>query len=149
MSKTISEIIGENREKFSVRHSDSLRQVIAYMREKNVGAVAVCDRDQVVGVFSERDLLRRVALEQMDLDKVTVEKVMTSPVHWISMEERYEVAKAIMVDKGHRHLVVKDEQRRFKGFVSARELLEADLRDSRELVGKLNDDYYEHRFQPG
>ena len=73
---------------------------------------------------------------------------MTSPVYWISMEERYEVAKAIMVDKGVRHLVVLDEQRHFRGFVSSRELLEADLSESRELVGKLNDDYYEHHFKP-
>lgn len=148
MSKTIREIIGEHREKFSVSQSDSLRQIILYMHDKDFGAVAICDGAKVIGVFTERDLLRRVVLEEMDLDKVTVKEVMTSPVNWISMEERYEVAKAIMVDKGHRHLVVKDEQGRFRGFVSARELLEADLKDSRELAGKLNDDYYEHHFQP-
>lgn len=148
MSKTIREIIGEDRERFFVTHTASLRQTIAYMREKNVGAVAICDGEEVLGVFSERDLLRRVVFEGLDLDEVTVKEVMTSPAHWISMDERYEVAKAIMVEKGHRHLVVKDEHRRFKGFVSVRELLEADLKDSRELVGKLNDDYYEHRYQP-
>lgn len=148
MSHTIREIIGENRERFSVSPSTSLNETIAYMRDKNVGAVAICDGDEVVGVFSERDILRRVVLEGMDLDKVTVEEVMTSPANWISMEERCDVAKAIMVDKDHRHLVVKDEQKRFRGFVSVRELLEADLKDSRDLVGKLNDDYYEHRFQP-
>lgn len=148
MSNTIRDIIGENREKFHVSHSASIRETISYMNDQNVGAVAVCDGDVVVGMFSERDLLRRVVLEGLDLDKVTVKEVMTSPVYWISIDERYEVAKAIMVDKNLRHLVVKDEQRQFKGFVSARELLEVDLKDSRELVGKLNDDYYEHRFQP-
>ena len=148
MNNTIREIIGENREKYFVNHSDSLKQTITYMRNKNIGAVAICERDKVVGVFSERDIVRHVILEDINLEKVSVKEVMTSPVHWISMDERYEVAKAIMVDKGHRHLVVKDEQLQFRGFVSARELLEADLKDSRDLVGKLNDDYYEHKFKP-
>jgi len=148
MSKDIRAIIGENRAKFSVESSQSIRQVVDYMCDKNVAAVAVCDGDKVTGVFSEGDLLRRVVHKSLDLDKVSVNDVMTSPVYWISMGERYEVAKAIMVDKRLRHLVVMDEQRNFRGFVSSRELLEADLSDSRELVGKLNDDYYEHQFKP-
>jgi CBS domain-containing protein len=73
---------------------------------------------------------------------------MSSPVYWISIDERYEVAKAIMIDNDLRHLVVKDGEREFQGFVSSRELLEADLSDSRDLVGKLNDDYYQHQFRP-
>lgn len=148
MSKTIAEIIGDKREKFSVSGSQTIRHAVEYMHAKNVGAVAVCDGEKVLGVFSERDLLRRVVHEGLDIDAVSVSTVMTSPAFWISLEERYEVAKAIMVDKDVRHLVVMDNSHRFQGFVSSRELLEADLADSRELVGKLNDDYYEHQFQP-
>ena len=148
MSKSIGDIIGTHREKFSVDIDLPLRQVIGYMHDKNVGAVAVCEGDKVVGVFSERDLLRRVVHRGLDLDRVQVRDVMSSPVYWISIDERYEVAKAIMIDKGLRHLVVKDGERKFQGFVSSRELLEADLSDSRDLVGKLNDDYYQHQFRP-
>ena len=147
MSRIIREIIGK-REKFSVARTQPVRLVIDYMHEKNIGAVAVCEGDKVVGVFSERDLLRRVVHKGLDVDNVIVCDVMTSPVHWISMDERYEVAKAIMVDKELHHLVVLDEHRCFRGFVSSRELLEADLADSRDLVGKLNDAYYEPRYRP-
>jgi CBS domain-containing protein len=84
----------------------------------------------------------------IDLDRVQVRDVMSSPAYWISIDERYEVAKAMMIDKGLRHLVVKDGERKFQGFVSSRQLLEADLADSRDLVGKLNDEYYQHQFQP-
>ena len=148
MSKSIGDIIGGHREKFSVDTDLPIRQVIGYMNDRNVGAVAVCDGDKVAGVFSERDLLRRVVHKGLDLDRVQVRDVMSSPVYWISTDERYEVAKAIMIDKGLRHLVVKDDEREFCGFVSSRELLEADLSDSRDLVGKLNDDYYQHQFRP-
>jgi len=148
MSKSIGDIIGKRREKFSVDIDLPLRQVIGFMSDKNVGAVAVCDGEKVVGVFSERDLLRRVVHMGLDVDRIQVRDVMSSPAYWISIDERYEVAKAIMIDKGLRHLVVKDNEREFRGFVSSRELLEADLSDSRDLVGKLNDDYYQHQFQP-
>ena len=108
MSKTIREIIGEEREPFSVSAAQSIRHVIEYMHDKNAGAVAIRDGHNVVGVFSERDLLRRVVHEGLDLDTVNVRDVMSSPAYWIAMDERYEVAKAIMIDKGVRHLVVKD-----------------------------------------
>jgi CBS domain-containing protein len=148
MSKSIGDIIGKYREKYSVDTDLPLREVIGFMHDKNIGAVAVCEGDKVVGVFSERDLLRRVVYKRLDLDRVQLRDVMSSPAYWISIDERYEVAKAIMIDKGLRHLVVKDGEREFRGFVSSRELLEADLSDSRDLVGKLNDEYYQHQFQP-
>lgn len=148
MPKTIREIIGESRGKFSVDSSLSVRKVVEYMHENSRAAVAVLDGDRIAGVFSENDLLRRVVRKRLDLDKTTVGEVMSTPVHWISMDERYEVAKAIMVHRGIHHLVVMDHNRNYRGFVSSRELLEADLAESRELVGKLNDDYYEHRFKP-
>ena len=148
MTKTIRQIIGKDRELPVVDVANSIRFATDYMYDNQVGAVIVLDGGDVVGVFSENDLLRRVIHECLDLDTVNVRDVMSSPFYWISLDERYEVAKAIMVDKGLKHLVVIDEHRRFQGFVSSRELLEADLSDARELVGKLNDDYYEHQFKP-
>ncbi len=148
MSKKIHEMVGESQESYSVTSDLSIRQVIEYMCDKNVAAVAVCDGTRVEGVFSESDLMRRVVRKGLDLDSVCVRDVMTSPVYWISMDERYEVAKAIMVDKGVRHLVVMNDDRHFRGFISSEELLAVDLSDSRALVGKLNDDYYQQRFKP-
>ena len=148
MTKTIREIIGKDRQLPVVDAITPIRYAVDYMHANKVGAVAICNDEQIVGVFSENDLLRRVVHERVDPDDVAVQDVMTSPVYWIAVDERYEVAKAIMVDKALRHLVVLDESSRFGGFISSRELLEADLMDSRELVSKLNDDYYEHQFQP-
>jgi CBS domain-containing protein len=148
MGKTIRDIVGGEREGYSVDVNQSIRQVIAYMIGKNVGAVVVRDGEEVAGVFSERDLLRRVVHEGLDPDKVNVRDVMSSPVYWVSMDERYEVALAMMAEKGLRHLVVMDEQRQFRGMVSSRALLETDLSDSKELVSKLNDGYYGHNFKP-
>jgi CBS domain-containing protein len=146
--QTIQEIVGNERSKLSVDSKLSVHDVLEYMREQNAGAVAVSDEGRFVGVFSTRDILRRVALEGFDLTTVAVGEVMSTPLYWISPDERYEVAKAIMVDKEVRRLAVLDGRRNFKGFVSSLELLQADLSNSRDLVSKLNDDYYEQRFEP-
>jgi len=148
MTMTIREVLCNERILPSIDVAQTIRFAIDYMYDKKVGAVVICEGEQVVGVFSENDLLRRVVHERLCIDTTNVQDVMSSPIYWISLDERYEVAKAIMVDKGLRHLVVMDENRHFHGFVSSRELLEADLLGSRELVGKLNDSYYEHQFKP-
>ena len=146
MIKTIRDIIGENREPFSVDLNLSLQKAIEYMREMDIRAVAVCDKKDVVGVFSERDVLRNGVLEELDLTDIPVRDIMSSPAYWISMDERCDVAKAIMVKKRCGHLVVLDEARTFRGFVSSQELLESDLVESRNLVGKLNDEYFAHNL---
>ena len=53
-----------------------------------------------------------------------------------------------MLGRNFRHLVVLDKDEEYKGFVSIRELIEVDLQESKELVQKLNDDYYEEQFDP-
>jgi CBS domain-containing protein len=148
MSKTVREVLGERRSKFSVPSNLSIRETVEYMHENHRAAVAVCDGDTVVGVFSERDLLRRIVRKRLDMDTSVVGESMSSPVYYVSLDERCEVAKAVMVKRGLHHLVVLNERQEFQGFISSRELLEADLLNSQELVGKLNDDYYEHQFKP-
>lgn len=148
MSKTIREVIGMSRGRFSVQISLSIRRTVEFMHEKNRAAVAVCDGDTIVGVFSERDLLRRVIRKRLDMDNSVVGDAMSSPAFCISIDEQCEVAKALMIQRGLNYLVIVNEQRQFEGFISSRELLEADLSSSREIISKLNDDYYEPQFKP-
>jgi CBS domain-containing protein len=148
MTGTVGQILRGRDTRFSVGSDSTLRRVLEYMREKNTGVVAATRDKRVIGVFTTRDIRQRVVLEDLDLDTVLVETMMSTPVHWISDDERYEVAKAIMVDRRIRQLVVLDKNKAFIGFVSASLLLEADLKNSRELVTKLNDSYYAPRFEP-
>ncbi len=144
--KTIREVVGQ-REAYSVSPTDSVTEVVRYLFEKQIGAIAVCEARKVVGVFSERDLMRRVVYEKRDPEKTAVRDVMTTPVFHVSIDERYDVAKALMIGKNFRHLVVLDDDQNLCGFVSMRELLEADLAEAKDLVRKLNDGYYQHQFE--
>jgi CBS domain-containing protein len=144
--KTIREIVGD-RDAYSVSPTDTVTDVVLYLFEKEIGAIAVCDNRKVVGVFSERDLMRRVVHAKRDPDRTAVRDVMTSPVFHVSIDERYDVAKALMLGKNFRHLVILDEEENLCGFVSMRELLEVDLAETKDLVHKLNDGYYQHDFE--
>ena len=144
--KTISEIIGQ-RERYCVNPAQTVRQAVDYLCEKGAGAVAVCDCEEVVGVFSERDLMRRVVAEGRDPDSTYVSDVMSEDIVCVGCDESCDVAQALMLAKKLRHLIVVDQGNRFQGFVSMRELLVVDLAASKELIAKLNDDYYDHQFK--
>lgn len=146
--KVIRELIG-NRTPYSVTPDMTVQKVVAYLCERKIGAVAVCENRKVVGVFSERDLMHRIVLPGLDPNRTPISKVMTQGVVHVHIDERHSTARNLMLGQNFRHLVVLDDEGDFKGFVSIRELMEVDLQESRELVHKLNDNYYEEQFKPG
>ena len=145
--KLINELIGD-REPFSVTPKMTVHKVVEYLCERKIGAVAVCESRKVVGVFSERDLMRRVVLAGLDPKKTPISDVMTTEVVHVRTDDKHNTARNLMLGRNFRHLVVLDKDEEYKGFVSIRELIEVDLQESKELVQKLNDDYYEEQFDP-
>jgi len=139
--KTVGEVLG-TREAYWVAASWPLRRVVEYMCEKQVGAVPVLDESEVVGVFSERDLMKRVVLPGLDPHATTVAEVMTKDVISTTSDVSYLEAKALMLRNGIRHLVVLDRHNRLTGFLSIRDLSDWALKEAERLVAKLNDDYY-------
>jgi CBS domain-containing protein len=99
------------------------------MASGKVGSVVVVDDGRVTGIFSERDVMLRVALEGRDPNRTTVEEVMTARVHSISMHTTGDEALRIMVQEHIRHLPVVDEQGRPQGMVSMRNLLEEKVKE--------------------
>ncbi len=145
--KLISELISD-REPFSVTPKMTVYKVVEYLCERKIGAVAVCESRKVVGVFSERDLMHRVVLAGLDPKKTPISDVMTTEVVHVRTDDKHNSARNLMLGRNFRHLVVLDKDEEYKGFVSIRELIEVDLQESKELVQKLHDDYYEEQFDP-
>lgn len=126
---------------------DSVRQAVHYMCERKTGAVAVKQRDDVVGIFSERDLMHRVVNESLDIDVVKVRDVMSPDPLTIHLDDEIRNAKAVMFKCRVRHLLVVGKGDVFKGLISMRDLIEADMAESSELIEKLNDEYYEKAYR--
>jgi CBS domain-containing protein len=89
----------------SVRPDESVQLSIARMLEENVGSVAVCEGNRLVGIFTERDVLR-LAGDGGQLADLKVGDVMTTGVITISPDDDVVAAAHLMGERRIRHLPV-------------------------------------------
>ena len=107
------------------------------MFERKVGALAVTEARRCVGIFTERDLLRRVIHAGKDPATTHVKEVMTSPV--VSVSDHTSVAEAagIMRENNFRHLAIADRRGQLEGIVALRYLLYEIMDELEKKVGDL------------
>src|SRR6185369_7045754 len=106
------------------------------MSGAQIGAIAVKDGDVLVGVFTERDLLRRVVAERLDPEATLIRDVMTTDI--VTVVDSTPVAAAVDAMRTHRirHLVVVDRAGNYLGLLAQRHLL---LDIMSELEAKVGD----------
>jgi CBS domain-containing protein len=103
-------------------------RAIRTMLDRHVGAVAVIDEKQrVAGIFTERDVLLRLALSDHDPRKISVQEVMTTPVEMATRATTAAEALATMIERHYRHLPIVDDDGRLLGMLSIRNLLQAQV----------------------
>ena len=103
-------------------------RAIRTMLDRNVGAVAVIDDNhRVAGIFTERDVLRRLALGEHDPREISVREVMTAPVEMATRATTAGQALATMVERHYRHLPIVDDNGQLLGMLSIRNLLQAQI----------------------
>jgi CBS domain-containing protein len=98
------------------------------MVDRNIGAVPVLSDGLLVGIFSERDLMKRVVVEGRDPGTTRVEAVMTDNPLTVSPDESLETCMVLMRRHGFRHLPV-CEGEQLRGIVSLRDILLYDLNE--------------------
>jgi CBS domain-containing protein len=112
----------------SVPLTASVAEAITRMLDLGVGAVAIVDENNVVaGIFTERDVLRKVALTGKDPKSIPVREVMTSSVVMATSDISAAEALEVMVREHHRHLPVVDEHGKLLGILSIRHLLQVKI----------------------
>ena len=121
----------QNRELFHVGENDTVASVVRRMAEIRVGAILVLEGEQLRGVFSERDLMRRVVLERLDPEQTLVRDVMTTDVATIDETASLEEAMAAMHAHNCRHLPV-TRGSRVVAFLSMRDLMHYELASKTE-----------------
>ena len=131
---TIRELV-RDREVYTVQSNNTVREVATFMAEKNVGAVPVLRGDDLVGVISERDVVRRVLLQNLDWNSTPVSEVMSAEPLTVVPDDDAEHCMLLMKQHNFRHLPVCDGTR-LLGFLSMRELLLHDL-DAEEIEVRM------------
>lgn len=126
---------------FAVRKDATVAEACRTMSEKNVGIVVILEADRLVGVFSERDAVRRVIDKGLDPAATTVEQVMTTNLLVASETEDYQTAMRMMDSANIRHLpVVRGSQ--VVSMISIRDLMRVDMQRLDEELRFLQEYLY-------
>jgi CBS domain-containing protein len=107
-----------------VAPEDTLGEVAERMTAKNVGAVVVKDFGRLIGILTERDMLKAMAA-RVHTSEARVRQWMTEDPITASAATDVEEAARVMLDNGFRHLPVLDENGRVSGVVSLRRVVAA------------------------
>ncbi len=102
--------------------TDTLAEACAKMWGQQTGSLLVMEKDRMLGIVTERDVLRVIAQGQ-DPKTVSLRDVMTSDVVTIHPDTPIRHAAEIMFDKWFRHLPVVDSEGKVAGILSLRDLL--------------------------
>jgi len=106
----------------------SVAQAARLMKEGNVGAVLVVEKERLVGIFTERDAVCRVMAHGLDPASTALSEVMTREPKTVAPDETFGYALLLMFENGFRHAPVVDNGR-LVGVVSARHALDPDLEE--------------------
>jgi CBS domain-containing protein len=105
-----------------VRPTQTVAEAVTMMRRDKVGCILVCENDRVVGIFTERDLMRRVLADGKPLT-VPVGQCMTPGPVTVHPKDPVGVAVREMEGGGYRHLPVVDDDGRPVGVLSVKRIV--------------------------
>ena len=123
----------KNQETYLATAEETVLAVAQAMVERNIGAVPVLRDGELVGIFSERDLMKRVVAEGRDPGVTLLYEVMTEDPLTVSPREEPKTCMLLMRRHGFRHLPVCDG-RQLQGIISLRDLLLHDLGEKDDEV---------------
>ncbi len=107
----------------TVKPTDTVEQVVKTMAARELGAVLVVEGDALRGIFSERDLVKRVAGEGRDPKSTAVRDVMTADLVTVKRDTHVRDAARLVKEHNFRHLPVVDSAGKPVGMVSTRVFL--------------------------
>jgi CBS domain-containing protein len=121
---------------FSVKPDASVLEALKLMAETNIGAVMVMTGDNVDGILSERDCVRKLELSGRTAADTKVAAIMTSDVLYVEAGQSLEECMAVMIDKNIRHLPVY-ESGKLLGLISVRDVLKEVVDYQKFVIGQL------------
>lgn len=120
----------------TIQPEATVLEAITLMASNGIGAVVVVKDTQVVGILSERDYTRKIALMQRTSDHTTVAEIMTGTVLSVSRTNTVDECLNLMTDRHIRHLpVIENDQ--LVGLVSIGDLVKATMEDQKVLIDQL------------
>lgn len=121
---------------FSVKPDATVLEALKLMADQNIGAVLVMTGEQVKGILSERDCVRKVDLVGKNSKDTRVSEIMTGDVLYLEAGQSLEECMAVMIDKNIRHLPVY-ENGKLLGLISVRDVLKEVVDYQKFMISQL------------
>jgi CBS domain-containing protein len=121
---------------FSVPPSTTVLEAVILMAEKGIGSLLVMEGEQMVGIISERDYVRRVAMFERSAVATTVAEIMTADVVTVSPKDGTQHCMQLMTDKRLRHLPVVEDGK-LLGLLSIGDLVKHVIQEQENLIRHL------------
>ncbi len=144
MSRVVDILAYKGRGVHVIEREATVLTAIGKMVAHNIGALVVTERGEPVGIFTERDFLRRVALDQRDPQSTRVDEVMTDRLICAEPDRSVEDCMAIMTQERIRHLPV-IEGSKLAGMVSIGDLVKH-VSDERHVEIRYLTDYITGKY---
>ena len=131
MKKRLIKDIVAGQKLMTIRPDETVREVARKMVERNIAAALVTEADgRLLGIFTERDMLRRVVAAGANPDQIQVGTVMTAKPHTVTLESNGIEAMRAMQERHVRHLPVVADGRAI-GIVSIRDFFGVEVDEVR------------------
>jgi CBS domain-containing protein len=121
---------------YTIAPTATVYEALQRMADKGIGALLVTEGDQVVGIITERDYARKVALMSRTSKETLVRDVMTSPVMYVRPDQTSEECMALMTENRLRHLPVMDGGKLI-GLVSIGDLVKDIISEQQFIIEQL------------
>ena len=137
--KTVAEILRAKPHAavYSVSPTSTVLDAVKLMAEKGIGALVVLDKGRLVGIVSERDYARKVALLERSAFGAQVSEIMTAEVITIGLRDNLQDCMQLMTDRHLRHLPVLAEGELI-GLLSIGDLVKETIAEQASLIEQLD-----------
>ena len=135
--KPVSELLRRNPSPVRrVSPGENVFDALQLLAQYEIGALAVMEGDRLVGIFSERDYTRKIALQGRNSKTTSVAEIMTSNVITVTPSTRTRECMNLMSQKNIRHLPVMEDNK-VLGMISIRDLMNDIIADHEQTITQL------------
>ena len=135
--KTVREMLLKKGNKvYSISQNQKIFEALQLMADKEVGALLVLDDERLVGIISERDYARKVALEGKSSKESLIGEIMSPNVIYVDLDSSTDECMALMINKKVRHLPVYDKGK-LTGVISIGDVVNAIIDEKEFEIDQL------------
>lgn len=135
---TVAEILKSKSDNsvYTIAPDATVFEAVSLMAQKNIGALLVVERERVVGIVSERDYARKVALMARSSRDTALRDIMSSPVMFVPPSQTSEECMALMTENRLRHLPVMEDGK-LLGLISIGDLVKNIISEQQFIIEQL------------